>query len=312
MVRMKQPALLKDVMTIRRVIRMGRAAPDDQARRMYELFPEDLVMTERTSYLNMGYWCAPEDTLDDSAENLALLLSDRAGFREGDRVLDAGFGYGDQDFLWLRRYGLAKVVGLNVTPRHVRSAQAKARELGLTDKLDFREGSATDMNLPPGSFDRVVALESAFHFISRERFFEQAYKVLRPGGVLATADVIPLNADEAGKKRKSGLYNFAYPDENRYAGGGYLSRLRGAGFTNTRLTSIRDQVYEPWIDYMVQKMNDPEFKASVTRLTWTMLHYTMTDKDSMMRDVADLDYVIAVAEKPVADPHLTGPSTHQR
>lgn len=33
----------------------------------------------------------------------------------------------------------------------------------------------------------VVALESAFHFAPRAQFFEQAYEVLLPGGVLAMA-----------------------------------------------------------------------------------------------------------------------------
>jgi erythromycin 3''-O-methyltransferase len=294
----KLSSLLSDVVMVGKAIRLGRSSLDDQSRRLYELFPDNVLMTERTHYHNQGYWRSPADTLDDAGENLALLVSEQGGFRAGDRVLDAGFGYGDQDFFWLKRYGLAKVVGLNVTPRHVRFAQARAREQGLTDQLDFREGSATDMNFAPGSFDRVVAVESAFHFITREKFFRQAYEVLAPGGVLVTADVIPLNAHEAAKERKSGLFSFAYPDENRYDGEEYLARLKGAGFTNTRLTSIRDQVFEPWIEYTVRKLDDPDFRARVSKLSYRWLHGTMSSKDRMSQDVAGLDYVVVVAEKP--------------
>jgi len=295
----KQPSFLRDVMMAGRAIRLGMCPPDMQARRLYELFPASL-MAERTSYLNMGYWQSPDDTLDDASEALAEQLADYAGFRAGDRVLDAGFGYGDQDFLWLRRHGLAKIVGLNVTPAQVRAAQNKAREQGLTDRLDFREGSATAMSFAPDSFDRVVALESAFHFISREQFFKQAYGVMRPGGVLATADVVPLDAHEAEKGRiaKKGLFTFAYHDENRYDGEEYLSRLRAAGFTNVRLTSIRDKVFEPWIAFVAKKMNDPDFRESVSKLTHRLLGSAMSDKARMSQDVAGLDYVIVVAEKP--------------
>lgn len=298
MVATKRFSFLSDAMIIGRAIRMARSAPGDQARNLYELFPDSVLMTERTHFHNQGYWLRPEDTLDDAGENLALLVADQAGFREGDRVLDAGFGYGDQDFLWLRRYGLASVTGLNVTPRHVRFAQERARAEGLTGQLDFRQGSATEMDVTPGSFDRVVAVESAFHFITRDKFFQQAYQALRPGGVLATADVIPLNAAEAARERKSGLFSFAYPDENRYDGEEYLARLKGTGFTNVRLDSIRDHVFDRWIEYTAWKMDDPAFQAGISRLSYRLLHSTMTDTERMHRDVAGLDYVIAVAEKP--------------
>ncbi len=56
MVTTKWPLLLTDVMMVGRAIRLGRSSTDDQARRLYELFPDNLVMTERTCHLNMGYW----------------------------------------------------------------------------------------------------------------------------------------------------------------------------------------------------------------------------------------------------------------
>lgn len=41
-----------------------------------------------------------------------------------------------------------------------------------------------------GSFDAVLALECAFAFPSRARFFQQARRVLRPGGTLALCDFV--------------------------------------------------------------------------------------------------------------------------
>jgi erythromycin 3''-O-methyltransferase len=292
----KRPSVLQDVVMAAKAVRLALSPQEGRARRLYELFPASTMVNERTTYINMGYWQSPDDTLDDACQALAEKLADEAGFSAGDQVLDVGFGYGDQDFLWLRRHDLAKIVGLNVTPVHVRTAQSKAREQGLADRLDFREGSATAIDLPPNGFDRVVALESAFHFVPRAQFFEQAYRVLRPGGVLATADIVPLNAQEPKGKDP---FASAYPDQNWYEAEEYRSHLKAAGFTGIRLTSIRDNVYEPWLAYMAEKIRDPAFRDRTSRLYYSWLSRGLQDDAARMRKgVTGLDYVIAVAEKP--------------
>ena len=292
----KRPSLMHDVVMAAKAVRLAVSGQSGKARRLYELFPATTMVNERTTFINMGYWQSPDDTLDDACEALAEKFADHAGISKGDDVLDCGFGYGDQDFLWLRRHDPAKIVGLNVTPIHVRTAQAKAREQGLTDRLDFREGSATAMGLPPNSFDRVVALESAFHFAPRAAFFEQAYGVLRPGGVLATADIVPV---DAGAPKGKDPFASAYPDENWYEADEYESRLRAAGFTDIRLTSIRDNVYEPWLTYMAKKIRDPAYRDRTSRLYYSWLSRGLDGDDSNMRKgVAGLDYVIATARKP--------------
>ena len=47
------------------------------------------------------------------------------------------------------------------------------------------------MRLPiaDGAADGIISVEAAFHFSSRRAFFEQCYRVLRPGGVLTMSDI---------------------------------------------------------------------------------------------------------------------------
>src|SRR5450759_3989444 len=89
------------------------------------------------------------------------------------------------------------------SPRPSSAARMRAAEEGLGDRLDFRVGSATDMPFAADSFDRVVALECAHHFYPRSAFLSEAYRVLRPGGVLAATDIVPLDGGTARSEMKS-------------------------------------------------------------------------------------------------------------
>ncbi|WP_433380111.1 SAM-dependent methyltransferase [Streptosporangium sp. CA-115845] len=294
----QRPSFLQDALAVVRSIRLAMSSPESRAKHAYEVFPPSTwtALNNHSSYLNFGYWRNEADTLDDACQALAEKLADAAGFQEGDRILDAGFGYGDQDFMWLKRHSPAKIVGLNVTPTHVRVAQAKAHERGLGDRLIFQEGSATAMTFEPGSFDRVVALESALHFRTRDEFFRQAHHVLRPGGVLATADIVPLNVNKADRRD---LFSTSVPGENLYDGNEYVARLQAAGFVHAQLTSIRTHVYEPWCRWAEQKLDDPAFLQSTTWGYRRWLRRELADDTRMRQKFAGLDYVIVVAEKPM-------------
>jgi transposase len=92
-------------------------------------------------------------------------------------------------------------------------------------------GSATHMPFADASFDRITAFESAHHYNTREDFFREAFRVLRPGGRLATADMLAVDARPKRWLQRLGNKIFHTPTANMYPRSGYARRLKDAGFT---------------------------------------------------------------------------------
>lgn len=146
-------------------------------------------------HVHFGVWQDPDKATGEPADNSAAMdrlcqhLIDLADIRPGQDVLDAGCGFGGTLAALDEQLSPLSMTGLNIDGRQLELARGRVTA-GPGNRIDFVLGDACAMPFSEASFDRVLAVECIFHFPSREAFFEQVGRVLRPGGNLTLSDFL--------------------------------------------------------------------------------------------------------------------------
>jgi len=146
-------------------------------------------------HVHWGYWENPLDekcTDDDfyqAAENLSRKLCTLARVSDNQQVLDVGCGFGGTVSLLNNTCQGMKLTGINIDDRQIARAKANVKPANGND-IEFIVGDACSLPFDNEVFDRVLAVECIFHFPSRDSFFEEAIRVLKPGGNITLSDFV--------------------------------------------------------------------------------------------------------------------------
>jgi arsenite methyltransferase len=128
------------------------------------------------------------DELHPGGDALSRRLAHLCGLRPGARVLDVASGRGRTARLLAAEVEV-EVTGVELSAQSVAAAQAEAEAVGLGGRVRFVTGDAAALPVASGAFDAVVCECALCLFPRKGHAVAEMHRVLRPGGVVAIADV---------------------------------------------------------------------------------------------------------------------------
>jgi SAM-dependent methyltransferase len=167
------------------------------------------------------------DEVDQVVEGLSL---------EGKTILDIGCGSGGI----IQRHGVAHATGFDVERPVIENARMRAAARGLSGRASFVQAPPGLLPFADGCFDAVFSKDALLHVPDKDTLFAEAFRVLKPGGVLAASNWMIGHDDEPSLEMKAyvaaeGL-SFAMASPARY-----IKAMRRAGFVGV---TARDR--NPW------------------------------------------------------------------
>lgn len=113
--------------------------------------------------------------------HLKQIFFDLAGELSGKRLLDLGCGEGAELLDWA--YKGAQVVGVDNSPVQLKAAQRFADQLGITCQLVLADILRLPEDLLRGEFDIVFSSWVTAWIGDPEKWFQNVYLALKPGGI---------------------------------------------------------------------------------------------------------------------------------
>ena len=183
-----------------------------------------------------------------------------ASLEEGETVLDLGAGAGFDCFLAANKVGKkGRVIGVDMTSEMLEKARENARK-GDYENVEFRLGEIENIPAADDSVDVIISNCVINLSPDKKRVFNEAFRVLKPGGRLMVSDIVLLK--ELPDSIKNSVAAYIGCLSGAMMKGDYLAVIREAGFQEVK---VIDETFFP-LEFMFE---DPVAKAVINQLNIT-------------------------------------------
>jgi arsenite methyltransferase len=220
--------------------RYGKHALKAQSQTASCCGPQTQSCCDQSSAQQIGYTQEEIANLPESTLNAAAGCGNPhtiAVLNEGETVLDLGSGGGIDVFIAAKKVGpTGRAVGVDMTDEMLDLARKNAEELDLKN-VEFKKGDIEDLPFGDSEFDVIISNCVINLAPDKDKVFNEAYRVLKPGGRFAVSDIV--TRGELPDEIKKDMDSWACCVAGAIQAENYLEKLRKAGFMDVQIVSQR-------------------------------------------------------------------------
>ena len=215
----------------------------------------DSSMTYEELSKKMGYTDKELQSVPEGA-NLSLGCGNPvalASLKEGETIIDLGSGAGIDCFLAAKKVGeKGKVIGVDMTHEMIDKARENAKKGNYTN-VEFRLGEIEYLPIADNTADVIISNCVINLSPNKKRIFQEAFRVLKPGGRLMVSDIVLL------KELSENIKKRAHPAScvrGAIVKNKYLETIQQVGFHDVRIIEEKQYSFEDVV-------NDPNARVIV-------------------------------------------------
>jgi len=246
--------------------------------------------------MNYGLWKENGESLIKANKRLCDFIYREGMLNKTDklRILDVGCGYGKQDLRWLKNLSEdSSIVAVDISKKQVQYANKKRMNHNIpTNKLNFVKGDAHKLmkHFSKDEFNRIISLESAFHYENRPLFFKNVSNLLSTDGIFVISDIV-LDKSEKGFFKKL-FINVAsdflqIPQQNLISANEWKQQITSSGLDVIKFEDITDRTFIPYYHHFFEiYVKNKGFPEIVNNILFSIFNSTQP-----------FSYIIAVCKR---------------
>jgi arsenite methyltransferase len=191
-----------------------------------------------------------------------------ASLKKGETVLDLGSGAGFDCFLAAKKVGkTGKVIGIDMTAEMIEKARTNAKK-NRYNNVEFRLSEIENLLVADNSIDIIISNCVINLSTDKKRVFQEAYRVLKPGGRLMVSDIVLLHKLPDFIKKSVAAYVGCVAGASMKEK--YVQSIKSAGFKNVKILGETNYPIEFVADSTKAKTIIKKMKISQEKINKTV------------------------------------------
>lgn len=194
-------------------------------------------------HVHHGYWITGSEPVKKATEQLIELVAKAGKIDDRSRVLDVGCGYGATS-RYLTKHYEAQMTALTISKTQWQYARTHDPE---SSNPRYILGDFLHNDFPENHYDVVFSIESSEHMVDKEKFFQEVYRLLKPGGRFVTCAWLAKNEPKPWEVkhllepicREGRLPSMGSEND-------YRKMMEEVGLNNIEFSDISSQVKKTW------------------------------------------------------------------